>query len=288
MPTTQAGAILSLRLIASAGPNFDDASFVDPAAVASNDLGEFFVSDKATNEIYKFSAELSLMAREGGSGSSAGGFNRPLGMASDAALNLYVADSGNRRIVVLDRSLHYVRSIDAYFDENDETVNFSLPGDVSIDNQGNLWVADDTRGVKLDPFQKLVLEISDKAPGHVIIGRVSSLETSRAGQVAIADLGNHKMFLVSLYGNYVGEFGVASPVSVAWNDNVIWVADQPGGKVSAYDTAGNMLFAFPGDEPGFRPAWLAFDSSGRLAVIDRGTRKLKIFEIINGTDSPGN
>jgi DNA-binding beta-propeller fold protein YncE len=276
------GDILSLRLIASAGPAFDNASFVDPAAVTVNDLGDFFVSDKASNEIFKFSSELALLAREGGSGSSEGSFNRPLGMASDAALNLFVADSYNRRLVVLDRSLRFVKTIDGYFDDNDAPFDFNLPGDLSFDNQGNLWVADDTRALKLDPFQNLVLEISDKSPGYVIIGRISSLDVSRAGQVAIADIGNHKMLLLSLYGSYVGEYGVPMPGAVAISGNEIWIADPAGGKISVYDSVGNLLFAFGGDEPGFRPAWLAFDPSGRLAVIDRGTRKLKIFEVIKG------
>jgi tripartite motif-containing protein 71 len=285
---TRSGEILSLHLLNSAGPELGDGvTLVDPAAVCVNALGEIFISDRATNTISKLSPELTLQAHEGGISGTGGGFNRPLGMASDAALNLYIADSGNRRIQVFDHNLHYIKSISSYFNENDETVEFTLPGDLSFDSEGNIWVADDTKAEKIDPFSRLVLEISDKAPGYFIIGRISALDVSRRGQLAVADIGNQKILLSSIYGNYIGKFDVPSPVSLVWDNDDLWTTDPQSGKISAFDARGFLLFSYPGDEPGFRPIWAKFDPSGRLIVIDRGVRKIKVYEVVRGGGASG-
>jgi tripartite motif-containing protein 71 len=273
------GPILSLRLVATVGPHLtDEASLVSPAAVTSNGIGEIFVSDKAANTIYKLSSALELVTEEGSPSSSV--FNKPLGMACDAALNVYVADSGNRRLQILDHNLRFVRSVTSYSNQNNESVDFSLPGDITIDGEGNFWIADDKKIVKLDPFFNLLLEVSDNSPSPFIIGKVSSVRVSRYG-VAIADIGNRRLAQISTAGNYISEIDLPSPQSVTWDrDGNIWVIEQD--RVAAYDIRGNRRFEFSGDEPGARPVWVAFDSSDRLILLDGGLRKVRIYEVIKG------
>jgi sugar lactone lactonase YvrE len=278
------GPILSLRLVATAGPRLtDEVSIINPAAVTSNGIGEIFVSDKAANTIYKLSSALEFVTEEGSPSSSE--FNKPLGMACDAALNVYVADSGNRRLQILDHNLRFGRSISSYSNQNNESVDFSLPGDISIDSEGNLWVADDNQVIKLDPFFNMLLEVSDSSPSPFIIGKVSSVRVSRYG-VAIADIGNRRLAQISTAGNYISEIDLPSPQSVAWDsDGNIWVIEQD--IVATYDIRGNRRFEFSGDEPGARPVWVAFDSSDRLILLDGGLRKVRIYEVIKGAIPAG-
>jgi DNA-binding beta-propeller fold protein YncE len=276
--------ILNLVLVATAGPDFGDrASFSEPTGVAVDQIGEIFVSDKAENSIFKFSSNLELLAKEGGVGASLGGFSQPLGMACDAALNLYVADSGNRRIEILDHNLHVVKSMESYFDENNNSVDFSLPGDISFDSQGNIWVADNERVLKLDPFFNLLLEVSDRSPGYYLLGKVTSIEISRGGLAAIADAGNHRVVMISTYGNAVSDFQAGYPSAVTWDsDNSVWVANPQNGRVTAYDLNGNVQYTLRADTPGSRPIWIAIDITGRLIVIDSGLRKIMAYQVIRG------
>ena len=277
-------SILSLRPIKTIGPSIDEKrSLIEPAGISINRTDDIFISDRAANSIYRLSGEFNSISSEGGIGAELGGFNRPIGMASDAALNLYIADSGNRRIQILDRNLHFVRSIDSYFDENDQPLAFNQPEDISIDGEGSFWIADNDRVIRLSPFYDLQIELSYRVPGNFRIGRASSVDVSRSGHVAIGDQGNRQVIVVSIHGNPISEFSAGSPSSVAWDDhNVIWVTDPEAGKLSAYDLNGVLLFDYSEGASGYRPKWLAFDSDGRLLVLDAGLRRLTLYEVIRG------
>jgi sugar lactone lactonase YvrE len=263
-------------------------SLVEPASLLVNSLGDIFIVDRATNVIYKLSAELEPVAREGGLGGFGGGFNRPLGMASDAALNLYIADAGNRQIMIFDRNLRFVRSVGSYEDDNGEAVDFLFPSDIGVDFEGNFWVADEDRVLKLDPFFRLIFEASRKAAGYFILGRVSAVEISRNGIVAIGDIGNNRIITMSIFGNYIGTNEASAVGALSWDDHGnLWVVEIDRGRITCYDASGTLLYAFA-NEGGARPVSMATDRSGRLLALDRDQRRLRIYEVIRGAGGPGN
>jgi len=282
-------SILNIRQSGSVGPDIGTfGKLIEPASIMVNNLGDIFISDRATSAIYKLSIDMTPVAREGGLGGYGGGFNRPLGMAADAALNIYVADGGNRQIQLLDRNMRFVKSIASYEDENGESNEFVFPSDIAIDNEGFIWVADDDKVLKLDPFYRLLFEASQKGAGYFLLGRVSSIEISKNGKVAIADAGNNRVVLMSVYGNYIGEI-TTGPISVVtWDGNEnLWALETGNGRISCYNIAGDPLFMYA-DTGGSRLVWLSFDREGRLLALDGNQRRLKIFEIIRGADTPAN
>jgi sugar lactone lactonase YvrE len=207
-------------------------------------------------------------------------------MAFDAALNLYVAESGNHRITILDRNLHFVRSYTAYTNADGESIDFDSPSDVSLDREGNIWIADDSKALKLNPFFDLELEISNDSPGYPIIGEIVSLRIARSGLVALADRGSRQVVIIRTLGTNVGKFPIQTPSSVAWDNNGnIWVAAE--GKIIAYDINGNQKFEYAGNEPNSWISWLAFDPAGKLFVLDSGVRRLRIYDVILGAGSTG-
>jgi DNA-binding beta-propeller fold protein YncE len=280
---SQSRPILNIHQITSVGPELaDEVSLISPATVITNDIGEIFISDNASNTVYRLSSTLEFLSKEGSPSSSI--FNKPLGMACDAALNLYVVDSGNHRIQVLDHNLRFARSISSYSDQNNESVDFTQPSDISIDGEGNFWIADDNKILKLNPFFNLLLEISDQVPSPFIVGKVTSLRVSKRGLVAIADNGNQRIRVISTAGNFISEINVSSPRAVIWDrDDNIWVLEQ--NKLSAFDLTGIERFSFISDLPGARPVWAAFDPGGRLIIVDGGLRKVGIFEVVRGAEN---
>jgi sugar lactone lactonase YvrE len=277
--------ILSLRLLNSVGPGLGESGIIsDPSGLAVNDLGEIFFTDKAEKSIYKLSADLTPIWREGSVGGSTGGFSRPSGISSDAALNIYVADEGSRQIQIFDRNLRFVRSISNYFDENDDPIDFSIPSDIVIDREGNFWISDDDKVIKLDSFFKLLYEASDRrSAGYFILGQVSCLSISRKGIVAIGDEGNRRVVMLSIYGNYFGQFSCGTPIALAWDDDSnIWVAESSG-KIEVFNLSGDRCYSFSGDESGSKLSGVASAGKGRLVILDSGMRKVKLFEIIRGS-----
>ncbi len=278
-------SILNLKLISSIGPIVADGiSIIEPDGIVVSKFGDIFLSDKGRNSVLRFSSDLKFYAGEGGMGVFQGGFNRPAGLACDAALNLYVADSGNKRIQILDRNLRYARSIDSYYDDKGESVSFVNPEGLTLDSEGSLWIADDDRVLRLDPFYKLQLELSYNVPGGIGIGRAVDVAVSSNDKIAVADFDNGRVAVLSIYGGRISDFRVEAPSSVVWdNTGVLWVAQKDRRMITAFDIYGNPLFAYSDESPGSRPARLAVDSRGRLLITDSGLRKIMLFEIIRGS-----
>ena len=81
-----------------------------------------------------------------------GAFNDPQGIfvANDDAV--YVADTGNNRIVILEPDLHTIRDVITTFNNNGQEDSFNKPRGVSVTTDGILYVADteNRRVVALD------------------------------------------------------------------------------------------------------------------------------------------
>lgn len=133
------------------GPSLS-ASFHYPRGIAINSRGDIFVGDQQTL-IRKISTDGTVSTFAGGirtgyqdgAGSSAL-FNAPSGFTFDKLDNLYVADSGNNRIRVID-----VNNIVTTFagsgtrgstDGQKLTATFSFPKDLIFDDSGNLLVSE--------------------------------------------------------------------------------------------------------------------------------------------------
>src|SRR6476646_9725919 len=85
-----------------AGINGD--AFNRPSDVTWDRAGNIYVADGfgGNNRIAKFTKDGNFVKSWGQTGSAQGQFNQIRGLASDASGNLYVADSGNKRIQVFD------------------------------------------------------------------------------------------------------------------------------------------------------------------------------------------
>ncbi len=86
-----------------------------------------------------------------------GSFLSPQDLNTDKEGNVYIADTGNNRIVVADPSLKLVRVIDSFQNQGVED-HFSSPNGVYSSSNGNLYIADtgNFRVVELDARDNLV------------------------------------------------------------------------------------------------------------------------------------
>ena len=72
-----------------------------------------YVTDIATHAVFRFKieADMRLVAKLGSRGSGVGQFYCPYGLSVSPNGDVFIADSGNNRIQILDDSLHFQRSI---------------------------------------------------------------------------------------------------------------------------------------------------------------------------------
>jgi sugar lactone lactonase YvrE len=129
------------------------ASFSSPTGIALDENGNIFIGDTENNMIRKITPEgvVSTLAGSGGYGADNGDgasatFLRPEGLAVDADGNVYVADTYNHMIRKITPagvvSTFAGSSAQGSKNGKGSDASFNYPSSVTIDNYGNLYVAD--------------------------------------------------------------------------------------------------------------------------------------------------
>ncbi|MEP7358349.1 MAG: NHL repeat-containing protein [Anaerolineales bacterium] len=141
-------------------------SLSGPFGVAIDTSGNLWVSDSSNNRVLEYDdpltsdrvadfvvgqADFTHNLANRGSLISSSGFNLPLGLALDAAGNLYVAEFANHRVLEFNTPLSTNGTADRVFGQSDfghnntgpaTLTNLAYPYAVAVDRHGNLYVAD--------------------------------------------------------------------------------------------------------------------------------------------------
>lgn len=110
-----------------------------PTGIAYDPVNRrFYISDTAAGDIKLFSTGGELLDIWGGAGTGEGQFNHPTYLVYRLG-RLYVADSLNARIQILDRQGQFLQSVGQ---RGLYVGNFSRPKGVALDSEGNIYVSE--------------------------------------------------------------------------------------------------------------------------------------------------
>lgn len=225
-----------------------------PAAVAVDLGGDLFIADSGNNRVRKVdpSGIISTVAGNGFPGYRGDGgpateaeLSNPVGLAVDSGGDLFISDSGNKR----------VRKVDPSGDISTAAADLSGPVGVAVDPAGDLFIADSdaNRVLELRPSGILVTvagsgEAGYSGDGGAAVGarlhEPSGVAVDAANELFISDSDNYRIRKVDAAGN------------------ISTVAVKSKGKASRART-GPLLD---------HPAGLAVDASGRLVIADYGNQ----------------
>ncbi len=126
--------------------------FKDASAFDITSAGIIYVTDAATDEIYKLDTLGNVMQTAGGYGWSRGLFDNPSGIFANP-LSVYVSDKNNNRIERFDKDLNYISQLNT---RNSDTTaeRFGYPLGCVVSPQGDLYILDseNKRVVEFDMF----------------------------------------------------------------------------------------------------------------------------------------
>jgi sugar lactone lactonase YvrE len=241
------------------------ARFFYPAGLALDGTGNLYVADLANSTIRKVTTNgvvttLAGSATQTGSadgiGSSARFFN-PGGLAADSAGDLYVVDGGNNTIRKVTSAgvvttLAGSPGIAGSDDVTGEIARFYGPSAVTVDNAGNLYVADTYNNtIRKRTTDGAVTTLAGTAgnvgsgdgPGSwALFSHPSGVAADSAGNVFVADSNNSTIRKVTKGGDVSTLAGTAG---------------QPG---SADGSGSSARFSYP--------SGLAVDKAGNIYVTD--------------------
>ncbi len=215
-----------------------------PVYLAVNpQTGDILVSDRPTASIYVYDAQGTFLRTLQPPAEIKGW--QPLGMAFDAAGNLYVTDVGQVPNVVreLDPSGKQVRVLGA-------TAGLTFPNGVALDNAGYAYVTDSNNGRLLvfAPDGTVVATVS-RGIGKGNLGLPRGVAIDQQGRVYVVDSSADSVFVYGQYKqgatglDFLGTFGT--------------------------EGVANGTFAYPND--------IAVDARGRLYVADSANDRVELW-----------
>lgn len=237
------------------------ARFNRPSGLTIDASGNLYVADMGNHTIRKISPSgvvSTLAGRTGqfgsndGSGSMAG-FNEPKALTVDASANLYVADAGNHTIRKITPSGVVSTFAGSALqrggtDGSASSARFNNPGALSIDDSGNLYVA--------DAGNKTIRKINPN-------GVVSTLSGS-AGQAGSSDGSGSAALLYS-----IGSLTLDASGNLYVADSLSIRKITPAGMVSTLVGYGRD------DRIACGQCGLTVDASGNLYVADSGNSTIR-------------
>ena len=232
---------LMRELTGTAAPS-NQPVFEKPAAVVARN-GRIYVVDTAANSIIVFDAPRRKLFRFGQR--QPGGLSKPVGLALDAQMNVYVADTKQRQVLVYDSLGLFQRAVGSPDD-------LERPTGVAVSRDGE---------------RIYVIDRSDNE--------------SNSHQVVVYDKDGKKIKVIGTRGGGEGQFNVPLQGTVA-PDGTLYVLDSGNFRIQAFDRDGKFLHAFGrlGANLGnlARPRGIAVDDEGNIYVTDASFNNFQIFK----------
>jgi hypothetical protein len=222
----------------------------------------------------------------GTAGTAAGQLERPMGIASDASGNTWVADTTNNRVVEYDKNGTYLRQL-----TGSPEAGFGEPRGVAIAPNGNIWVSE--KGARR--FQQFT-------PSGQFVSKFSNTNVEpydiafdAAGNLWVTDSSAKKVYKLTQSGTPSKTISIPQPVggsAIPFGLDIDefgnpWVAIQGTNKImeinpnssSSPGDAVSFSFGSEGTEPGqFKsPADVAIAPSGNVLMTDGVRNRVQVF-----------
>jgi predicted membrane-bound mannosyltransferase len=238
----------------------------------------------------------------GGLGSQPGQFFSPVDIESDSAGNLYVIDSGTRKLQKFDSSGNLLAAVDIRSNSKDPNEQ-SQPWGLAVAPSGEVVVAD-TFGWRVRVFDKDLKQVSSfgqppdtsKTPGPFDLFGPRDIAIDSKNQLWVTDTGNDRIQVYSLQGQYIKTVGSSGkgdgqfdePVGIdIGKDGTIYIADMYNKRVVELDPDGNYKAQFAvdgwgGQEVNDKP-YLTVLNDGRIAVSLPSKNEVRVYLPGGGT-----
>lgn len=254
--------------------------------------GRIYVSDTVRRSVLMFNVPAGEFIQIGDK--DPGTLRKPLGVATDANCNLYVADGTANAVLVYDQNGQFIRVVGGgdWFDRLTH---------VETDPEGERIYCVDTGGVDSDRHQVRVFDAQNgdhlfdfgsrgEGDGQLNLPRDIAMGPDRS--LYVVDGGNFRVQVFASDGSYVRQIGAigvrpgqfSRPKGVDTDaEGNIYVSDAAFGNFQIFNPEGQLLL-FVGSRSEsaapakfLLPAGIAVDEDGRIYMTDQFFRKVDVF-----------
>jgi sugar lactone lactonase YvrE len=264
-------------------------------AIAADELPDITPIELPEEDVYQAGA-LAMDSELIITNVAGGGLNQPRNMAVGPDGNLYIADSGNHRVVVLDSEGNYLRT---WGEQGSNAGQFNEPWAIAVDEEA-VYVAD-TWNHRLQKFSltgEYLATIGqpgdqNSAPleGMGLFFGPRSLLLWDDDLMLVTDTGNHRLQLINRNGTPLQAIGgrgtftglFSEPVGLARTaDGLLVVVDTWNGRVQFFSSDLRPFTSWPiqtwsGESTNNKP-YVATDSAGRVYLTDPEMGRVLVFD----------
>lgn len=227
-----------------------------------------------------------VSAFKGGQGRERGQFEKPRGIAADAAGNLYVADWGNSRIQKFSPEGEFLKTFGKSGTNEGE---LREPNGITVDSAGKIYVADalNHRLIKFNADGNFEKQWSGPEPGFygprdVAIGPNKQLYVLDQGRSRVVRLDPESENFTQWGQKGTGEGEFDDPTGLAVGGDRVFVTDAANNRIQVFDLDGKFIRQW--DVPEWsKYLWhypdAAFDAQAkRLYVTSGWTNEVLVFD----------
>ena len=217
--------------------------FNRPEGVAMDGECSILVCDYNSHRIQQFSPTGEHLKTVGTKGNGPLQFDSPVGIAVHPHTHkVYIADTGNHRIQVLNSDLTYSSSFGSNGSNNGE-VNY--PYDISTDSAGNVYVVD-RYNHRIQVFSsdgQYLRQFGRKGKGEGELGDPISIAIDSHDVVYVMEWGNDRLSIFTTDGEFIKAFGCRGSGPVQFS-SPIGIGLDKNGTVYVCDTSNNCIQIF--------------------------------------------
>jgi len=227
------------------GPGQGDGQFQEPWGITVAPNGNVYVADTWNHRVQYFDPNGTFLGKWGRLGDAKGRtdteqgvFWGPRSVAVSAAGEVYVTDTGNKRVQVFDLQGNFKRMFGG---EGPAPGQFREEVGLTLDKDGNVWVADawNSRVQKLDPNGQPLLQVL-VPPGWESqnVANKPYVAIDPEGEIIISYPEQSRLVVLSQTGATLKELALNGTAPIG-------VAVSPDGRVWTADARGNVIYALP-------------------------------------------
>ncbi|HPG58228.1 MAG TPA: IPT/TIG domain-containing protein, partial [Candidatus Wallbacteria bacterium] len=252
------------------GTGAGDSQFNAAADIALDSAGNIWAADANNHRVQKFNSAGALLGWIGRDNTGGSGWHNPLsgktsvsgsgnsefdtvtGVAVDSTNNLYVVDSGNKKIKKFDSNGGYIKTFET---QALSITTYSSPSKLAVDIDSNVYVSDSVTNkiLRFTSDGSFEVEFGGTGNGSGLFNGISGIAISADKKIFIADTYNHRVqvfdangiFITSWggYGTGNGKFNAPAGITVDGASNV-YVADTFNNRIQKFTPAGGYILSF--------------------------------------------
>jgi DNA-binding beta-propeller fold protein YncE len=273
------------------------------AGIAVDGQSNVYITETSEHSIKKFSKEDGLLLSFGSEGKSRGQFRHPSGIFVDLQNRIYVVDTRNKRVQILQNkapqgTLPPLRDTFVSMIDYVETIPANTyVSDVQMNPAGDLLALSDRNNfLVIHGVVNQVVGTAGREEGQ--FSEPAAFDCGPDGKIYVADTRNSRVQVFDREGTFELAFGergdktgqLNAPEGIVVNSSgIVYVADTANDRIQMFNTDGIFLMSFgsrsktkkgqvPPDGTFSRPTALALNSKEHLYVLDSGNHRIQVFD----------